>query len=199
VGSLYVADLDAIEGRPPQVELYERLAATGLDLWLDPGVRDVEGLGHLVDHVARGVRIVVGLESVEGPRALARTVARIGPERAILSVDLDDGTPRVAAAAAWPSGDPLEIAAEAVGLGVRHLILLDLTRVGTGRGTGTEDLLIALRRRCPSVEVAVGGGVRGMRDVVGMRALGASAVLVGSAIHDGRVGRTDVERIEKRP
>jgi phosphoribosylformimino-5-aminoimidazole carboxamide ribotide isomerase len=199
VAGLYVADLDAIEGGPARVDLYRRLIATGLELHLDAGVRDLLSLDPLVGLTAHGVRIVVGLESVRGPRVLAAIIERIGPECAVLSLDLDDRKPRLAAGADWPSGDPLEIAAEAVGLGVRHLILLDLLRVGTDRGTGTESLLTSLRGRCPGVDVTVGGGVRGIEDILRMRELGASAVLVGSAIHDGRIGRTGVEQIENRP
>jgi phosphoribosylformimino-5-aminoimidazole carboxamide ribotide isomerase len=193
--SLYAADLDAIEGGPPQVEIHERLGATGLELWLDAGIRDVGGLERLVGLSAHDVRIVVGLESVRGPKELAGIIGRVGPARAMLSLDLDAGAPRVAAGAAWSGADPIDITDEAFGRGVRHLILLDLTRVGTNRGVGTEHLLTSLRGRWPELEVVVGGGVRGIADVLAMRALGASAVLVGSAIHDGRIGRAEFDRL----
>jgi phosphoribosylformimino-5-aminoimidazole carboxamide ribotide isomerase len=194
--TLYVADLDAIEGRSPNSDVYERLAAEGIELWLDAGVRDAQTLGSLAGLVARGVRIVVGLESVKGARALSEIMERIGPDRTILSLDMDEGTPRIAPGAAWPSGELLPIAAHAVDLGVRHLILLDLARVGTDRGVGTEAFLARLRGRHPAIAITLGGGIRGIEDVLRIRGLGASAVLVGSAIHDGRIGRRELQRIE---
>jgi phosphoribosylformimino-5-aminoimidazole carboxamide ribotide isomerase len=193
---LYVADLDAIEGRSPNPEIYPRLTAGALDVWLDAGVSDVVMLDPFRGLVSQGVRIVVGLESVTGPRALAQIVDRIGPDRAILSLDMDDGAPRVVRGSAWSGVGPFQIAAEAVGLGVRHVILLDLARVGTDRGVGTEDLLMRLRARYPAVSITVGGGIGGIEDVLRIRKLGASAVLVGSAIHDGRIGRAELKRIE---
>jgi phosphoribosylformimino-5-aminoimidazole carboxamide ribotide isomerase len=199
IATLYLADLDAIEGRSANLELYGRLAAERLELWLDAGVRDVRTLEPLIGLVAHGARIVVGLESVNGPRALGEIIEAIGPDRAILSLDMDDGTPRIARGAAWSSVDPREIAAEAIERGVRHLILLDLARVGTGRGAGTEDLVMRIQVRHPAVNIAVGGGMGGVEDVLGMRRFGASAALVGSAIHDGRIGRSELERIAAGP
>jgi phosphoribosylformimino-5-aminoimidazole carboxamide ribotide isomerase len=193
--SLYVADLDAIEGRSPHSEIYPRLTAERLDVWLDAGVGDVATLESFLGLVSQGVRIVVGLESVTGPLALGQIVDRLDPDRAILSLDMDDGTPRIARGAAWSGTSSFEIAAEAVGLGIRHLILLDLARVGTDRGVGTEDLLMRLQARYPAIAITVGGGIGGVDEVLRIRRLGASAVLVGSAIHDGRIGRAELKRI----
>ncbi len=197
VPTLYLADLDAIAGRSPDRERYQRIAAEGLELWLDAGVSNTARLEPLMGLVSSGVRIVVGLESVEGPRALAAILERAGTDRVILSLDMDDGIARVAPGAIWPGIDVSEIAAESVALGVRHLILLDLERVGTGRGVGTELLLMRLRAHFPAIDLTVGGGIRGVDDVLRMRRLGASAVLVGSAIHDGRIGRPELERIAR--
>jgi phosphoribosylformimino-5-aminoimidazole carboxamide ribotide isomerase len=198
IDGLYLADLDAIEGRPPAFETLERLAAERLHLWLDAGVRGPLTLEPLLNLAPDRVQIVVGLESVAGPATLAEIMRRVGPDRAIFSLDLDEGRPRIASGASWSSDEPLEIASQAVGLGVRRLILLDLARVGTDGGIGTEDLLIQLRARHPAVSVCVGGGIRGIDDVLRMKERGASAVLVGSAIHAGRIGRRELERIATR-
>ena len=192
---LYLADLDAIAGRLPDRDVYEGIIAAGMTLWLDAGVGDLARLEPLLDLDPDRSRLVLGLESVAGPDELARLVGRIGAGRAIFSLDLDDQRPRIAAGAAWPGQEPDEIADRAIACGVRTLILLDLARVGTGRGIGTGDLLTRLRTHHPSVAVSVGGGIRGIDDVLRMKELGASAVLVGSAIHDGRIGRRELERI----
>ncbi len=89
----------------------------------------------------------------------------------------------------WRTEDPRAIAEAALALGVRRLVLLDLSRVGTGRGTGTLPLLSALAADYPDMEIAVGGGVAGWGDIAALAAAGASCVLVGSALHDGRIGR----------
>jgi phosphoribosylformimino-5-aminoimidazole carboxamide ribotide isomerase len=197
IDQLYIADLDAIEGRPRDCALYERLASAGVPLWIDAGVRDRLALEPLMVLCRYHLRIVVGLESVGGPAELGEVIQRAGPDRVIFSLDMDDGRPLVAAEAAWPRSEPLEIASQVVALGVRRLILLDLARVGTGRGIGSEGLLTRIRTRWPGVAVTVGGGIRGIDDVLRLKEQGAAAVLVGSAVHDGRIGRRELQRLEE--
>jgi phosphoribosylformimino-5-aminoimidazole carboxamide ribotide isomerase len=197
IDQLYVADLDAIEGLGLNRGILERLAARGFQLWLDAGVRDLESLEPLAGIASDRLRVVVGLESVAGPAALGAIIERVGSDRAIFSLDLDEGRPRIATGADWSSDEPLGIASQAIELGIRSLILLDLARVGTDRGIGTEPQLIRLRTRDPAIAVSVGGGVRGMEDLLRLKEKGASSVLVGSAIHDGRIGRRELESIAR--
>ena len=67
--------------------------------------------------------------------------------------------------------------------------------MGTGRGLGTNDLLTAIVADHPSVNVAVGGGLSRIEELVDLRGAGAAAVLLGSAIHDGRIGARELERL----
>jgi len=145
----------------------------------------------------RSLQIVVGLESVRGPSELVEIVEHVDSDRLSFSLDMDDGRPRTSLGSTWPSEKPFDIASRLVELGVRRLILLDLSRVGTDRGVGTERLLARIRSRCDGVDVTVGGGVRGIDDLVTLKEQGASNVLVGSAIHDGRIGRGELERIRR--
>jgi phosphoribosylformimino-5-aminoimidazole carboxamide ribotide isomerase len=46
----------------------------------------------------------------------------------------------------------------------------------------------------PAIEVVAGGGVAGVGDLVAISRAGASAVLVASAFHDGRLRREDLDR-----
>ncbi|HKB34931.1 MAG TPA: HisA/HisF-related TIM barrel protein, partial [Gemmataceae bacterium] len=64
--------------------------------------------------------------------------------------------------------------------------------VGAGSGTGTEELCRWLAEAYPGVEVAAGGGVHGPDDLRRLRTCGVRAVLVASALHDGRLTRTDL-------
>ena len=70
------------------------------------------------------------------------------------------------------------------------MILLDLARVGMGGGVGTRGLLADLAARHPGVEWIAGGGVASVEDVEAIGRAGASAVLLASALHDGRIATT---------
>lgn len=173
---VYVADLDAIEGRPPARETIRNLIADGFRLRLDVGIRDV---GDVTQWLAIGVdAVVVGLETVASPAALAEILANFA-DRAIFSLDLREGQPL----AEW--GTPRAIAETAIALGARRLLVLDLARVGGGEGTGTESLLREIHVSHPEVELWAGGGVRGPDDLTRLATAGVSVVLVASALHDG--------------
>lgn len=188
---LYVADLDAIEGQPPHLELFSGIAAQGVSPWVDAGVRTPDDAPNLL---ASGVEmIVVGLETASGPEALAAIVEEAGADRVCFGLDLRDGRPLVDTAEAWGTDDPLELSRRAVALGARTLMVLDLARIGTGRGTGTEPLIEAIRSAGPDeLNLVAGGGVSGARDLHLVAQAGADAALVGSALRDGRLSPADL-------
>ena len=74
------------------------------------------------------------------------------------------------------------MAARAAEAGAGSVIVLDLARVGSGRGI---DLLTfeSVKRAVPDVPVFAGGGVRGVDDLRDLAAVGCDGVLVATALH----------------
>jgi phosphoribosylformimino-5-aminoimidazole carboxamide ribotide isomerase len=178
----YLADLDAIQFSQPAYAVYDRLQEDGFRLWIDAGLRNERDVS-----LIPMADLIVGLESVEGPDALAAIVQKIGVERTIFSLDLMAGQP-LGRLDLWGSADPWTIAERAIAShGIRRLIVLDLASVGVGAGIGTEELCVRVRQAFPTVQLTAGGGVRNRDDVVRLLALGIDRVLVASALHDGRL------------
>jgi phosphoribosylformimino-5-aminoimidazole carboxamide ribotide isomerase len=190
LNELYLADLDAIAGQRPSIQLFEKLVSRGFTLWVDAGMRDAEQADEL--RAAGVMRIVAGLETLATPEELTSLCQRHG-EQVVFSLDLKGG--RSLGSLAWPA-EPFEIARLAVERGARRLLILDLARVGAGQGTGTEELCRQLGETFPQVEICAGGGIRGSEDLRRMRQAGVRAVLVASALHDGRLTRADLEARE---
>jgi phosphoribosylformimino-5-aminoimidazole carboxamide ribotide isomerase len=188
---LYLADLDAIAGGAPDHALYRAIGSLGIDLWVDAGVRDRSSLPPLLES---GVAtIVVGLETVRGPAELGEIVAEVGADRLVFSLDLRAGLPLIGGnGTAWGTADPFALAGSVVALGVRRLLLLDLARVGKGQGTGTLPLAAGLLEADPDLEIAVGGGIADREEVRALARAGVHAVLIGSALHDGRIVASDL-------
>jgi phosphoribosylformimino-5-aminoimidazole carboxamide ribotide isomerase len=190
--TLYLADLDAIAGDAPNVALYQKLISSGFYVIVDAGLRDLRSAEHLLALDQPSSEIVAGLETLESPGALGEIVHELGAGRTIFSLDLDEGRPRKPARSAWKSDVCFELASEAIECGVRHVLLLDLARVGTGRGLGTNRLIAQIRATYPEVRVSAGGGISGIAEVLNLKNAGVSAVLVASALHDGRIGPQEV-------
>jgi phosphoribosylformimino-5-aminoimidazole carboxamide ribotide isomerase len=180
--ALYIADLDAIEGRPANVATVAALAAEfpGLELWLDAGLHTAgEVAAHLL---SPGVAVVLGSESIDS----AETAGGFRDEpRAILSLDYRGN------AFVGPPG--LENAAE---LWPARLIAMTLAKVGSGAGPDLERLA-AVKAIAGRRQVFAAGGVRDGADLDDLQAAGIAGALVASALHDGRLDRATLARFVK--
>lgn len=199
----YVADLDAIAGAATAGETYREIAAQGLDLLVDAGISDAQHAARLANIVLSNstggfAGVIAGLESLPSPAALLEMLNAIGPRALVFSLDLKHGTP-LAKGPEWSGADAWRIAARALELGVRRMIVLDLAQVGTGEGVGTLALCRRLRQADATLELISGGGVRGTDDLRRLEDSGCDAALVASALHDGRLSPDDTRHWTSRP
>lgn len=192
----YVADLDAIQQQRLNLELYQGLLEAGFTFLLDCGLHFAADSQPLTK--MKGITLVAGLETLESPQELKQLVQNWGAASTVFSLDLKQGKPvrnRSSDNLFATINDPLEIAELSIQQGVNQMILLDLANVGTGLGTGTETLCRTLRNRHPALKLITGGGIRSLDDLQAQAEQGADAVLVASALHDGRLEREAVRSL----
>jgi len=187
---IYIADLDALRGRPLQRALISNIAALGSSLWLDAGISSVVSAQAALS--AGASRVIVALETLSSFDALAAVCQAVGGKTAF-SLDIRRGEPFMKATAPH-AGDKAEaLVARAVAAGAGSIIVLDLSRVGTRRGVDVA-LLERVRTAVPDVELIVGGGVRGPSDLAALEKAGCDAVLVATALYDGRLQPSDLAK-----
>ena len=169
---LYVADLDALQGRPAQTDVCAQLLASdpALTLWLDAGLRDAAAAARLQAAFGARVRPVFGSESLVDAQALREF------GQAILSLDSRLARPLDPAGiwtrpALWPD----------------TLIAMTLDRVGARAGPDLA-ALASLRAQAPERRWIGAGGVRDASDLAAAAQAGAEGWLVASALHDGSLG-----------
>ncbi len=181
---IHVVDLDgALEGRPSQAATLEAIAASlpaGTRIEVGGGIRtdgDVQAL------LAIAGRIVVGTGLLADPAFAARLVRAHGPERIVAAIDVRGGR---AVGGGWRDGAealPLEAAwARARAAGIRRAIVTAIARDGSLGGPDL-DLLGGLAEE-RDVEVVASGGIRGLDDVLAVRALGCAGAVVGTAVYE---------------
>ena len=182
---LYVADLDAIHrGTGFSSAVSWLLEQVSVPVWVDAGFGGSTGT-EVPD--APNLRPVVGFETCQTEQVLTDILFKPPPRTVAFSLDLKAGRLHGNWAAWGLKGDLAvsRLARRVHGLNVRTLIVLDLARVGTGTGCGTEELLRQLRDEFPDLDLIAGGGVRAHEDVERLGEAGATGVLVASALHDG--------------
>jgi phosphoribosylformimino-5-aminoimidazole carboxamide ribotide isomerase len=175
--TLYVADLDAIEGRGDNRTALARLRAElpQLALWVDNGICDRRSAEDWLD--AGWGQLVLGSET-QPDATLVRHFA--GDTRVALSLDFRgpsfQGPPALLAeAGCWP----------------QTVIAMTLARVGSGAGPDL-DRLHAVRGAAPGRRVYAAGGVRDAADLLALKRAGIAGALVASCLHDGRLTGKDI-------
>lgn len=179
--SLYIADLDAIEGRGDNRAAIDAIGAAcpDLRLWVDAGLRGGADVARGLSSPAADV--VVGSESLNGPDEL-RPFHR--DPRLILSLDFMGekflGDPALLSASdLWP----------------QRVIVMTLARVGAGLGPDVARLRDILSR-ASGRRVYAAGGVRDAGDLMRLSAAGAAGALVASALHGGGLSAADLARFD---
>jgi len=191
---IYVADLDSIEGRGSNLEralLIKR--ELGFKLLLDAGVEGLEDCLRLLD--AEVDVVVVGTETLRSLSDLKRIVERAGRSRVVASVDLKEGRLLTRDSALSEAGDVAKVAEALASTGVGALLLLELSRVGSRAGPAFEEASRILSR--VSIPLLVGGGVRGLDDLVRLRDMGVAGALVATSLHDGSLTPEDLKLLRR--
>jgi len=180
----YIADLNAIQHRGNHDSEIAALAAqhATCEFWVDAAF----GARATLPHYARApnVRLVIGSESLPDLAAYRAALSDCtGEAPPLLSLDHRRGEQL----------GPAELFDEP-----RHwppqVIAMNLDFVGSGRGPDFE-LLKNLQRRAPQCDLIAAGGVRDGGDLQALRSAGVAAVLLASALHDGRIRSGDLAQL----
>lgn len=186
---VHIVDLDGAEaGRAVQHRLIGELAGSvAVRIQSGGGVRSEADVQTLLDS---GVsRVVVGSLAVSQPETVGGWLARFGPERLTLALDVKaDGDRYVPALKGWTEAAEIDLwtALDRFPPGsARHLLVTDVGRDGALTGPNLE-LLAEIVRRRPDLQVQASGGVATLDDLAGARRAGCAGAIVGRALYENR-------------
>ncbi|MDL5363022.1 1-(5-phosphoribosyl)-5-[(5-phosphoribosylamino)methylideneamino]imidazole-4-carboxamide isomerase [Halalkalicoccus sp. NIPERK01] len=182
--TLHLVDLDgAFEGErknAPAVEAVLETVDGEATVQLGGGIRTAEDAIGLLD---RGVdRVILGTAAVENPE-IVREVSDEYANSVMVSLDAKGGEVVVSG---WTEGtglDPAEAAARYEELGAGAILFTNVDVEGQLEGVKTgpvERIADAV-----GIPVVASGGVASLDDVRALKAAGASAVVVGTALYEG--------------
>lgn len=170
---LYIADLDRICKTGDHDALIPHLAERTGRILLDRGCRGPDDMLTIP-----GVSLVIGTETA------ADTLDQF--TEGVLSVDIKDDL-------VIPWGiDPVLFLSSCSRYRFEMIILLDISRVGTGRGLCTE-MLAAFRAAYPG-PLLWGGGVSSEEDLILLDRAGFDGAILATAVHTGRISIEYIRR-----
>ncbi len=182
--TLYIADLDGIEGRGADLAMQARLAHMwpGSECWIDDGSASTRTSGEGAQPQA-AVASVIGSESLASLADYDRARQQAGAT-APLSLDF--------------RGDkfigPPELL-EGVALWPQRVIVMTLARVGSGEGPDLARLSEVIAR-AGQREIYAAGGVRNAEDLRALSGIGAAGALIASALHQGTTAASDIGTVD---
>ncbi len=178
VDRIYIADLDAIRGIGDNFSVVTDIAdSTGLKILLDGGAGNEGDIDRLLQTGIQSA--IVATETLASREALIK-IQQIHGKSVVGSLDLMNGK-TLSACKEFSGTDPLTMARILEAHGIRNLIVLELSLVGTGKGPIHD----GLRQICSnsSSEIIAGGGVRNCDDLHELYEIGVGAALVATALH----------------
>ncbi len=192
--TLHLVDLDgAFEGERQNAETIERIVeAVDIPVQLGGGIRTPEDALSLID---RGVeRVILGTASIENPEIVTQ-ISNTHPESVMVSLDAKDEEVVVSGWTESTGIEPAEAAVEYEERGAGAILFTDVDVEGRLEGVQTDP--VTRITEAVSIPVVASGGVATLDDVRALRDAGASAVVVGSALYEGRFTLEETFEITK--
>jgi phosphoribosylformimino-5-aminoimidazole carboxamide ribotide isomerase len=181
--TLHLVDLDgAFEGERVNAPAVKAIReAVDIELQLGGGIRTAADARDLLD---RGLsRVILGTAAVESPEVVSE-ISETHPGSVLVSLDAKGGEVVVSG---WTEGtglDPAEAAARYEELGAGGILFTDVDVEGQLQGAREDPVRAVVD--AVDIPVVASGGVATFEDVRALKRAGASAVVVGTALYEGR-------------
>jgi phosphoribosylformimino-5-aminoimidazole carboxamide ribotide isomerase len=186
--TLHLVDLDgAFEGERKNAAAVEAVVeAVDVPVQLGGGIRTAADARALLDS---GIdRVILGTAAVNDPDIVA-DISETHPDSVVVSLDAKDGEVVIEG---WTEGTglhPADAAGRYADLGAAGILFTDVDVEGKLAGVNTDSVEQVVD--AVDIPVVASGGVTTLADVEALRDAGAAAVVVGTALYEGRFTLAD--------
>lgn len=181
---LHVVDLDAaLQKGSNLLTILGLIKSLRISIQVGGGLRDLNKASMLLNEGAD--RVVLGTLAFSDKDALLNLLHRFGNERVVVALDYTKNGVKVGGWRKATGLDVIETLGEFHKLGVKNFLLTAIDRDGTLIGPDFE----TLNRACQvkNVNIIASGGLKGLDDIVELKRLGVSEVILGRAIYEGLI------------
>jgi phosphoribosylformimino-5-aminoimidazole carboxamide ribotide isomerase len=198
VQSLHIVDLDgARTGEFAHLDIITEITSTvGLAVQVGGGIRKI---GQARAIIAAGAeRVVVGSTAAKDPDTVIGWFGELGPDSIVVGVDvsIEDGNDPIVKTHGWTesSGQTLwSLMDKYMTAGARNFLCTDISKDGTLEGPNME-LYRECYERYPKARVIASGGISSAAELPILAATGATSVVTGKALLDGRLTLEEIEQ-----
>jgi len=198
VKSLHIVDLDgARNGEFGNLDVITEITSSvGLAVQVGGGIRQIDQARAII--AAGAERVVVGSTAAKNPDTVISWIGELGPDAIIVGVDvgIEAGAEPIVKTHGWTesSGQTLwSLMDKFMTAGVRNFLCTDISRDGTLEGPNM-DLYRECHERYPEARVIASGGISSAAELPVLAQTGATSVVTGKALLDGRLTLQEIEQ-----
>ena len=192
---LYIADLDAIQGKGNNSRIIAGIGAElGVSLMVDAGCIDADSVLNVKKSGADTV--ILGSETFSDLNEITHITDKIPADELLFSIDISHGKV-ISKADELNGSDPIDALSLLSEKDIRRFILLSLDMVGSGEGPGIELIKRAVSK-FPGHVLIAGGGVKYNSHLEQLKSAGADGVLVATALHRGWLTEKQIYKLSAK-
>jgi phosphoribosylformimino-5-aminoimidazole carboxamide ribotide isomerase len=182
---LHTVDLDAAldTGKNNAKAISEIIRTVQIPVQVAGGIRSIEAIDEMLGP-KKAARVVLGTLALEDPNSI-KQLSKTKIKRIVISVDQLN---RMAMVRGWKESSGTKVA-DAINMymsiGIDEFLLTSIERDGTLEGPDIESLIEACN--FDGAKIMASGGISNLLDIVRLRTIGCSSVVLGKAIYDGKL------------
>lgn len=185
---LHVVDLDAAFSTGSNSELIAKISeAVRIPLQIAGGIRSLEKAEEMLSMASR---VVIGTVAYREPEVVRKLVKKYAG-RVVISVDQIDGIVMVKGWKESTGTTVVDAISHFHAGGVDEFLLTSIDRDGTLQGPDIKTLSDA----AAYARIIASGGISNIEDVIRIRSVGCSSVIIGKAMYDGKVSIEKVKAV----
>lgn len=177
---IHLVDLDgAKSGSSANHELVIKIAQMlNIPVEFGGGIRTFETIKYLIDN---GVsRVILGTIAIEDEELLKKAVAEYG-EKIAVGIDCKDGRVYGRGWLAESNLDYIDFAKKMESLGVKNIIVTDISKDGTLEGPNVE--MLKKLKETVNIDITASGGIRDIQNIRDLNEIGLYGAITGKAIY----------------
>lgn len=181
---LHVVDLDGARlGEPQQLHILRDICrAVRIPVQFGGGLRHEQAVAQAFE--AGAARVILGSVAVTHPD-FAERMFRQWDERIVLGVDVRAGNVAIAGWQEQTEIDATELILQMARRGARRVIVTDISRDGTLRGSNLE--LMARLVEHTGIPIIASGGIATLDDLWALQEAGVEGAILGKALYTGSI------------
>ncbi|AGX44096.1 1-(5-phosphoribosyl)-5-[(5-phosphoribosylamino)methylideneamino]imidazole-4-carboxamide isomerase [Clostridium saccharobutylicum] len=179
---LHLVDLDgAKNGSNQNHELVIKIAGMlNIPVELGGGIRSFETIKYLLDN---GVsRVILGTIAIEDEELLTKAIEAYG-EKVAVGIDCKDGKVYGRGWLAGSNLDYIDFARKMEKLGVKNIIVTDISKDGTLEGPNVE--MLRKLKETVKIDITASGGIRDIENIKDLLEINLYGAITGKAIYAG--------------